>query len=1074
MFRDHNTSFNEQSISVSVILLSVLFLGISFSSQAQRFGANDQAAEKVTYEQQYLQELDYRNIGPFRGGRSVAVSGHPDQPDTYYTGFTGGGVYKTTDGGQNWMNVSDGYFNTGSVGAITVAPSDANVIYAGMGETCIRGNMSAGDGIYKSVDGGKSWTHIGLPESHFIGEIAVHPENADVAWVAVMGHAFGTEGNKERGVYKTTDGGQTWNKVLYHNERAGAVDIEVDPTNPRVLYASLWEAYRNPWKMSSGGEGSGLYKSTDGGETWTNISQRPGMPKGLMGKIGVAVSPVNHARVWAIIESKNGGVFRSDDSGKTWNRINKERNLRERAWYYSHSVASTENENTVYVLNVGMYKSTDGGESFKSIDTPHTDHHDLWIDPNNSERMVVADDGGGQVSYNGGKSWSSYHKYATAQFYQVITDNQFPYHIYGAQQDNSTVGIKSRTADYGIDTRDWNAVAGGESGYIAPDPENPNITYGGSYGGYFNKFNEFTDQSNRIDVWPDNPMGAGAKDLKYRFQWTFPIYISPHNPDLLYATSQFVHRSDDEGMSWETISPDLTRNDKSKQQESGGPITKDDTSIEYYNTVFTFAESPVEPGVLWTGADDGLIHVSRDNGENWTDVTPDGMPEAMASIIDPSPHDAGTAYLAATRYKFDDFSPMLYKTEDYGKSWTKINNGIPTKDFTRVIREDPNKEGLLYAGTETGVYVSFNDGQLWQPLQLNLPAVPITDLAVHKRDKDLVVATQGRSFWVLDNLSVLHQISDEVTNSDYYLYKPETTYLFGNHTDVDPGQALGENPEEGVVVHYNIADPNKEQEVQLQFAESNGDVIRTFSNQKDMDGNEVKESEEFHEKEHDTSWDVITTKKGQNKFVWNMRYPGAADLEGRQILWAGSTRGPSAVPGTYEVRLIVDDETVMTQEFELTKDPRIDVSQDDFEAQFDLHQTIISKLDTTHKTINKIREVRSELTDIKSEYTGNQEVQDRVESLMNTLSEVEGELMQTKAESFQDVLNYPIKLNNKLASLANTVGTGDGRPTEQQYAVYKELAAQVDAQFKKVEPILRGETANLIKEIEQEAIPIEN
>ncbi len=1074
MFRDHSTILKKQPISVTVILLSVFCLGISFSSQAQRFGANDQATEKVTYEQQYLQELDYRNIGPFRGGRSVAVSGHPNQPDTYYTGFTGGGVYKTTDGGQNWMNVSDGYFKTGSVGAVTVAPSDANVIYAGMGETCIRGNMSAGDGMYKSVDGGKSWTHIGLPESHFIGEIAVHPENADVAWVAVLGHAFGTEGNQERGVYKTTDGGQTWDKVLYHNERTGAVDIEVDPTNPRVLYASLWEAYRNPWKMSSGGEGSGLYKSTDGGETWTNISQRPGMPKGLMGKIGVAVSPVNPDRVWAMIESKNGGVFRSDDSGQTWDRINKERNLRQRAWYYTHIVAGTESENTVYVLNVGMYKSTDGGESFESIDTPHGDHHDLWIDPNNSERMVVADDGGGQVSYNGGKSWSSYHKYATAQFYQVITDNQFPYHIYGAQQDNSTVGIKSRTADYGIDTRDWHPVAGGESGYIAPDPENPNITYGGSYGGYFNKFNEFTDQSDRIDVWPDNPMGAGAKDLKYRFQWTFPIYISPHNPDLLYATSQFVHRSDDEGMSWETISPDLTRNDKSKQQESGGPITKDDTSVEYYNTVFTFAESPVEPGVLWTGADDGLIHVSRDNGESWTDVTPDGMPEAMASIIDPSPHDPGTTYLAATRYKFDDFSPMLYKTENYGQSWTKINNGIPSKDFTRVIREDPNKEGLLYAGTETGVYVSFNDGQLWQPLQLNLPAVPITDLAVHKRDKDLVVATQGRSFWVLDNLSVLHQMSDEVTKSDYYLYKPETTYLFGNHTDVDPGETLGENPEEGVVVHYNIAEPNEEQEVQLQFAESDGDIIRTFSNQEDLDGNEVKESEEFYEKEHDTSWDVITTKKGQNKFVWNMRYPGAADLDGRQILWAGSTRGPSAVPGSYEVRLIVDDETIMTQEFELTKDPRIDVSQDDFEAQFDLHQTIISKLDTTHKTINKIREMRSELTDIKSEYAGNEEVQDRVESLMNTLSEVEGELMQTKAESFQDVLNYPIKLNNKLASLANTVGTGDGRPTEQQYAVYEDLASKVDAQFKKVEPILRGEGSDLIEELKQEAIPIEN
>ena len=1059
-----------------ITVFALFFMGISFSAEAQRFGGSDQAKgiDEVAFEAPYLQNLEYRNIGPFRGGRSVAVTGHPDQPNTYYTGFTGGGVYKTTDGGKNWVNVSDGNFKTGSVGALTAAPSNSNVIYAGMGETCIRGNMSAGDGMYKTTDGGKTWEHIGLPESHFIGEIAVHPKDENVAWVAVMGHAFGTEGNEERGVYKTTDGGKNWEKVLYHNRYTGAVDVEVDPTNPNILYASLWEAYRNPWKMSSGGEGSGLYKSTDGGETWTNISERPGMPKGLMGKIGVAISPVNPDRIWTIIESDHGGVFRSDDSGETWNRVNSERNLRQRAWYYTHIVADTQDEDEVYVLNVGFYKSTDGGESFDRIGTPHGDHHDLWIDPNDGNRMVVADDGGGQVTYNEGKSWSSYHKYATAQFYQVITDNEFPYRIYGAQQDNSTVGIKSRTADYGIDERDWHPVAGGESGYIAPDPENPNVTYGGSYGGYFNKFNDFTDQSDRIDVWPDNPMGAGAKDLKYRFQWTFPIYISPHNPDLLYATSQFVHRSDDEGMSWETISEDLTRNDKSKQVQSGGPITKDDTSVEYYNTIFTFAESPVEPGVLWTGADDGLIHISRDNGDSWTEVTPDGMPEAMASIIDPSPHDPATAYLAATRYKFDDFQPMLYKTDDYGESWTKITTGIPEKDFTRVIREDPNKEGLLYAGTETGVYVSFNDGALWQPLQLNLPAVPITDLTVHKRDKDLVVATQGRSFWVLDDLSMLHQLGEQATQSDYYLYQPETTYLFGNHTKPDPGQTLGENPEDGVVIHYNLNSDITEQEVQLQFAESNGDVIRTFSNKEDLDGKEVKESEEFHEKEHDVPSDVLTTKQGQNTFVWNMRYPGAADLEGRQILWAGSTRGPTAVPGTYQVRLIVDDQTIMSQNFEITKDPRIDVTQDDFEAQFDLHRTIISKLDTTHKTINRIREIREELDGIKAENPENEQIQERVEKILTTLSDAEGELMQTKAESFQDVLNYPIKLNNKLASLANTVGTGDGQPTEQQYAVYEDLAAKVDAQFERIKPILRGEASDLIQEMDQETIPIEN
>lgn len=1058
-----------------VFALSLFVLGISAPAQAQRFGENQQAegVDEVFFEDSYLQELDYRNIGPFRGGRAVAVAGHKDQPFTYYMGATGGGVWKTEDGGKTWFNTSDDYFNTGSVGAIAVAPSDPNIVYVGMGETEIRGNMSAGDGVYKSTDGGDSWTHVGLGETQFVGDIVVHPDNPDVAWVAAMGHAFGNEGNEERGVYKTTDGGKSWEKVLYHNNRTGAVELEIDPNNPRVLYAGLWEAYRNPWKMVSGGSGSGLYKSTDGGETWENISKRPGLPKGINGKIGVAISPVNSDRVWAIIENRNGGLFRSDDGGKTWRLINGERKLRQRAWYYTHVIADPQDENTVYVLNVSFHKSTDGGESFNSIRTPHGDHHDLWIDPDNSDRMAISDDGGTQVTENGGESWSSYHRYATAQFYHVITDNQFPYRVYGAQQDNGTVSIKNRTAGYGIGEKDWVGVAGGESGYIAPDPEDPDVTYGGSYGGYLEKHNIENEQSDRVDVWPNNPMGAAAKNIKYRFQWTFPIYISPHDPDVLYATSQYIHRSTDEGMSWERISDDLTRNEESKQGKSGGPITHDDTSVEYYNTVFSFAESPLEQGVLWAGSDGGLVHISRDNGKTWTEVTPKGMPEAMISIIEPGQFDAGTAYLAVNRYKFDDFTPMLYKTDDYGESWEKITDGIPEMDFTRTIREDPNKEGLLYAGTETGVYVSFNDGELWQPLQLNLPAVPITDMSVQKRAKDLVLSTQGRAFWILDDLGMIHQLSDEVKDSDYYLYKPETTYLFGNHANIQPGQTLGENPEDGVVVYYNIKNPSEE-EVQLRFSESDGDVIRTFSNKEDLEGNPVKESDEYYEEEGKVPSDVVSTKKGQNKFVWNMRYPGATDLDGRQILWAGSTRGPRAVPGTYTVELLVDGEPVMSKDFEITKDPRIETTQDDFEAQFDLHQTIIAKLDTTHKTINRIREVKSELTKMKKEYSGNEKVQDRIETLMNTLSEAEANLVQVKAESGQDVLNYPIMLNNKLAALASTVATGDNRPTEQQYEVYEDLASKVDAEFKKVEPILRGETSELIQEIEQDAIPIEN
>lgn len=1066
------SSLTNKSLCIPVLAFCFALIGFVPEAEAQIFG-HGKEAQNPAFNNSYLKNLSYRNIGPFRGGRSVAVAGHDEHPYTYYMGATGGGVWKTTDGGKTWTNVSDGYFKTGSVGAVAVAPSDPNVVYAGMGETCIRGNMSAGDGVYRSTDAGKTWTHIGLGDTYFTGEIVVHPDNPDVVWVAALGHAFGTEGNEQRGVFKSTDGGKTWKKVLYHNKRAGAVDIEIDPANPRILYASLWEAYRNPWEMASGGAGSGLYKSTDGGETWENISKRPGLPKGILGKIGVAISPVNSDRVWAIIENENGGVFRSDDSGKTWTRINKERKLRQRAWYYTHIVADPKNENTVYVLNVSFHKSTDGGKSFESIDTPHGDHHDLWIASDNPERMIVADDGGGQISYNGGKSWSSYHKYATAQFYQVILDNQFPYRIYGAQQDNSTVAIKSRTAGYGIDESDWHAVAGGESGYIAPDPEDANVTFGGSYGGYFNKFNDFTHQSDRIDVWPDNPMGAGASELKYRFQWTFPIYISPHDPDVLYATSQFVHRSTDEGMSWEDISGDLTRNEKSKQQESGGPITKDDTSVEYYNTIFTFAESPIKKGLLWAGADDGLIHISRDNGKTWTNVTPKGMPEAMASIIDPSHFNEGTAYLAATRYKFDDFTPMLYKTTNYGQSWTKITNGIPDMDFTRVIREDPNKKGLLYAGTETGVYISFNDGQQWQPLQLNLPAVPVTDLRVHKRDKDLVVATQGRSFWVLDNLNVLHQLGNEAKTADYFLYQPEDTYLFGRGGDIDPGVALGQNPEDGVVIHYNLKEAT-DNEVKLQFLESDDTVIRTYSSKEDPEGKKVEESSEFYEEKGKTKLEVVSTQKGLNEFVWNMRYEGAADLEGLQILWAGSTRGPKAIPGNYKVRLIIDGQTVAEKPFTLKKDPRIETTQDDFRAQFDLQQEIIAKLDTTHKAINKIRMVREEVNDLIADNPSDDNVQQTGKTILDKLSEIESTLMQTKAESYQDVLNYPIRLNNKLASLANTVATGDNRPTEQQYAVYEDLKKQVDAQLEELDQVLTGQLSNLTNEIENPAVPIEN
>ncbi len=1055
----------------AALLVCVL---INQQAEAQIFGHGTET-DSPTYSEQDLKDLAFRNIGPFRGGRSVAVAGHDDEPYTYYTGFTGGGVYKTTDGGNTWISISDDYFKTGSVGAIDVADSDPNVIYVGMGETDIRGNMSAGDGMYRSTDAGKTWTYLGLGESRFIGDIEIHPDNPDVVWVAAMGKLFGGEGNPERGVYKTTDGGKTWNKVLFRNNQTGAVDIAVDPNNSRILFAAMWEAYRNPWEMSSGGEGSGLFKSTDGGETWTEITKNPGLPKGLVGKIGVSVSPVNSNRVFAIVENaKGGGLFRSEDGGDSWTRVSADRNLRQRAWYYSKVIADTGNEDVVYVLNVGFWKSTDGGRTFSRIGTPHGDHHDLWIASNNPQRMVIADDGGGQVTFNGGEGWSSYYTSATAQIYQVATDNQFPYMIYGAQQDNSTFAIRSRTGGFGITERDWWPVAGGESGYIAPDPENPDVTYGGSYGGYLNRYDAKLGLSDRIDVWPDNPMGAGAKELKYRFQWTFPIIISPHNPDVLYATSQHVHRSTDEGMSWETISPDLSRNDTTKQDESGGPITKDDTSVEYYNTIFTFVESAIEPGLLWAGSDDGLIHISRDNGETWDNVTPRGLPETMISILDASQHDAGTAYFAATRYKFGDFQPMIYKTTNYGRSWSKITDGIPNGDFTRVVREDPNKSGLLYAGTETGLYISFDAGENWQPFQLNLPATPITDLAVHKRDKDLIVATQGRSFWVLDDLPVLHQITEQITDADHHLFDPEDPYLFGRSGNIAPGRAIGQNPTSGAVVYYMLGG-DVEEEVKLEFLDMRDNVIQTYSSKEDSRGRAVRESPLFYEEEDRVRPSVVSNKAGLNKFSWNLQYKGVTNLDGRQILWAGNTSGPRAVPGTYKVRMYIADEMVGEQDFEVKKDPRLtSISQQDLIAQFELVQTINAKLDSTHKSINRIREVRKEINEMMGEAKGNKELQDKAKAMLAAMSDIENELVQTKAEATQDVLNFPIKLNNKLAALKGTVATGYGRPTAQQYAVFEDLGAKVDVQLNKLNAIWNGEYETVMEEFENPTGSIQN
>jgi len=976
--------------------LSFIFLFVSFSSH----GKKKDKESIVEIDTSVFSNLRYRNIGPFRGGRSAAVCGVTDNPDLYYMGATGGGVWKTEDAGKSWKNISDGYFG-GSIGAVEVAPSDPNIIYVGGGEKTVRGNVSYGYGIWKSVDAGETWEYKALKEGQNIPRIRVHPKNPDIVYAAVLGHVFGP--NKERGVYRSKDGGDNWEQVLFVNKDAGAVDLIIDPFNPLVLYASTWRMRRTAYSLESGGEGSGLWKSTDGGDTWVNISSNEGLPEGTLGIIGVTASPAKRNRLWAIVENKNGGVFRSDDAGKTWEKTNTDRNLRQRAWYYSRIYADTKNPEQVYVLNVQFWVSKDGGKSFNSINsTPHGDHHDLWINPDNPNYMVIADDGGAQVSLDGARNFSTYMNQPTAQFYRVTTDNHFPYRIYAAQQDNSTVRIQHRSFSGGITEDHWESTAGGESGHIAPDPNNPDIVYGGSYGGYLTRVNHKTDEFRLINVWPDNPMGWGAKDIKYRFQWNFPIFFSVHDNNTLFTAAQMLFKTTNEGQSWEQISPDLTRNDTTKMESSGGPITKDNTSVEYYGTIFAACESLLQEGVIWTGSDDGLIHVTKDGGENWENVTPPAsiMPEwIMINSLEPHPFEEGGVYVAATSYKNDDFTPYLYKTIDYGKTWIKITNGIEETHFTRVIRADKNQPGLLYAGTESGMYISFNDGELWQPFQLNLPVVPITDLTI--KNNDLIVATQGRSLWILDDLTILQQLSKETTNSDFVLFDQRDSYRISGGRYSSGGS--GQNPPGGVVIDFYLKEKTDSTNAQIEILEENGDVIKTFKTN-------VKEKE----LKDNLALGKLEIDKGLNRFNWNLRYPGAQGFAGL-IMWGGSLRGPVAVPGTYRVRLTVGQESV-EKPFKLLPNPNFSARREDYRAQFELLIEIRDKVTETHKAIIDIRAAKKQISGLtaKLDTTVNKEIIDFTQELTQKMENIENELYQTKNQSRQDPLNYPIKLNNKL------------------------------------------------------------
>ena len=1013
------------------ILFTIYLLFITYNSlEAQsRKRANK---NKITYPESTYESIKYRSLGPHRGGRSAAVTGVRGNPNLFYFGATGGGVWKTEDGGQSYENISDGYFG-GSIGSVAVSKSDNNVIYVGGGEVTLRGNASSGYGIWKSVDAGKTWNFSGLPKSRHVPRIVIDPNNHNIVYAAVLGNIY--KPTSDRGVYKSKDGGKTWEKVLFSNNHSGAVELVMDPSNSRTLYAATWRVNRTPYSLNSGGEGSALWKSVDQGENWTKISINEGFAEGTLGIIGVTVSPVNTQRVWAIVENQEkGGVYRSEDGGSTWSHINDSRELRQRAWYYSKIYADTQDEDIVYVMNVSYHKSKDGGKTFKSNNAPHGDHHDLWIAPEDNQRMIIADDGGAQISFNGGETWTTYHNQPTAQFYRVTTDNSFPFRIYVAQQDNSTLRVNYRSSGGGISEDDWEPTAGGESAHLAIDPLDNDIVYGGSYGGYLTRVNHKTNSERGINVWPDNPMGYGAEGMKYRFQWNFPIHFSKHDPKKLYTFSNHVHVSEDEGQSWEIISPDLTRNDPKKLKSSGGPITQDNTGVEYYCTIFAANESSIKEGLIWVGSDDGLIHLTKDGGNNWENVTPSNMPKwLMINSIEPSPFDPAVCYVAGTLYKTGDFKPYLYKTSDYGKTWSIITNGIKSEHFTRVLRADPEKKGILYAGTESGMYISFDDGNSWNSFQLNLPIVPITDLTI--KENSLIVATQGRSIWVLDDLTVLHQIDQNTVNKEINLFKPKTSYRTrgrgGKETLTE-----GTNLPNGVIVHFNVKNfsPDKD-ELSIHFKEQDGTIIKTYKSNDEIDKLEIK--------------------SGGNTFVWNTLYEGAEILDS-MIFWSASFSGAKAVPGKYKVVLEKNGES-QEQEFEILPDPRSEVSISQMRLQFDFVNKVNATVDNAHKAIKNIRQIRKKLEEFDSNFSENESVINLVEKakqLNSSLTEIEKALYQTKNRSRQDPLNFPIKLTNKLGHLNSLVTSNDFPPTNQDELVRKELTAEVENHILKYQKLV--------------------
>ncbi|MCE2994357.1 MAG: VPS10 domain-containing protein [Cyclobacteriaceae bacterium] len=984
----------------------------------------------------------WREVGPYRGGRSCTVTGVVGNPNLYYFGTVGGGVWRTKDAGQSWENLTDNYFG-GTIGAVAVAPSDPNVIYVGEGEQTLRNNVSSGWGVWRSTDAGTTWKHIGLKDSRHISRIRIHPKNADVVYVAAMGNLW--KPNEMRGIFKSTDGGTTWKKILYINSSTMAGDLVMDPNNPRILYAAMWSMKRNGYRMDSGGPDSKLYKSTDGGETWENLSDKPGMPKGINGIIGVTVSPVNSNRIWSIIENTEApGIYRSDDAGSTWTRVNQDRALLQRAWYYCRIYADSQNEDKVFVMNVSYGVSKDGGKTFELKDAPHGDHHDLWIDPTNNKRMAIADDGGAQISNDGGENWTTYHNQPTAQFYRVTTDNAFPYHILGAQQDNTSVRISHRTNGSSISDKDWVALSIGESAHLAPDPLNPSIIYGSDYKGYMSMQNLENGQERSTNVWPDLPAGSGVEVMKYRFNWNYPLVFSKHDPKKLFAGSNHLHATTNGGQSWQEISPDLTRGEPETIKSSGGPITQDNTGAEYYANIFVITESPFTKDEIWTGSDDGLIHVTTDGGKSWKNVTPPTSPKYnMWNSIDVNPFVKGGAYAVATSYKFGDYTPYIYKTTDYGKTWTQITQGIPSEEFARVVRADLKRPGLLYAGTEKGMWVSFDDGASWNSFKLNIPPVPIADLTV--KNDNLIAATHGRGFWMIDDLTPLQQLTSELASKDRILYKPMPTYRMPSQGGYrEPRKGEGENHPGGVMVHFYLKALDEKDEVKITFVENNGKVIRTFSNQSKERNQQLK------------------IKAGGNRFVWDMRYPGFQSFPGL-VFYGSPNIGPKVVPGKYKVLLTVNDQS-LEQEFEILKDPRINTTAEEFQAQFDFLVKVRDKVSEANQGVIDIRKIKEDLGSLKNKMGSEaqyKELLDLVKKFETELTQHENNLHQTKNKSVQDPLNYGIKINNRLAHLLSEQAAGDFPPTQQGEEVRQQLSKIIDEELTKLQQTIQQNTERI-------------